>query len=84
MFRHGHDAKRRPCGSLGVCQKGFAAVTDACGVAPLHGDSRWRLPSFQEAAAKAKQYEDLLPEVLYKRNTADLKGADQKLIDAEA
>ncbi|MGB0591101.1 MAG: TPR end-of-group domain-containing protein [Myxococcota bacterium] len=40
--------------------------------------------AFQDAADIAKHYEDLLPKVLYKRNSPDLKGNDQKLIDAEA
>ena len=43
-----------------------------------------RSVSFEEAAAKAQQYEDLLPKVLYEANTADLKGNDDKLLAAEA
>ena len=40
--------------------------------------------SFKEAADKAQEYKELLPKVLYKRNSPDLKGNDQKLVDAEA
>jgi hypothetical protein len=41
-------------------------------------------PSFKEAADKAKEHKELLPKVLYKRNSPDLKGNAKKLVDAEA
>jgi len=40
--------------------------------------------SFKQAAAKAKQYEELIPKVLYEGNTPDLKGNDKKLLDTQA
>ena len=39
---------------------------------------------FKQAAAKAKQYEELIPKVLYEGNTPDLKGNDKKLLDTQA
>ena len=40
--------------------------------------------SFKQAAAKAKQYEELIPKVLYKGDTPDLQGNDKKLLDTQA
>ncbi len=40
--------------------------------------------AFAEAAAKAKQYEALIPKVLNEANTPDLKGNDKKLLDTQA
>lgn len=40
--------------------------------------------SFKQAAAKAKQYEELIPKVLYEGDTPDLKGNDKKLLDTQA
>jgi hypothetical protein len=43
-----------------------------------------RSHSFKQAAAKAKQYEELIPKVLYEGRSPDLKGNDKKLLDTQA
>ncbi len=40
--------------------------------------------AFKQAAAMAKQYEELIPKVLYEHRNPDLEGNDKKLLDAQA